>query len=231
MGVEVGSLQGMRVARVFDGAGPDGRPYVSRPPVGPGEFDQVLQYLESAPEVFSAPGGRKPDAFDPGAPATIPEKFYTDGQWIWPAEVFYYLRTHRIAPEPGLVDRIRSQRYQVPDVDEHHKQLALSMVTGAAPPPRQPPVPLHPPAPPVGVPPPGPVPRSGPPPMPRPAPVSGPVPGYGPPAAPYPQQQGKSNGGTIAVVVIIIVILLFVCFCVAPAVWGIWCASGDCPGA
>lgn len=222
MGVEVGSLQGMRVARVFDGAAPGGRPYATRPPVGPGEFDQILHYLESAPEVFSAPGGRKPDAFDPGAPATIPEKFYSDGQWIWPAEVAYYLRTHRIAPEPGLLERIRSQRYQVPDVDDHHRQLALSMVTGAAPPPRQPPVPIHPP-PPRPAPPP---PRRAP--MPGPAPRSGP--GYGPPPPPY-QQQRKSSGGSVAVVVIIIVIVLFLCLCVVPAVWGIWCGVGNCPGA
>lgn len=224
MGAEVGSLQGMRVARVFDGAGPDGRPYANRPGLRPGEFDQVLHYLEGAPEVFSVPGGRKSDAFDPGAPATIPERFYTDGQWIWSAEVFYYLRTHRIAPEPGLVDRIRSQRYQVPDVDDHHKQLALSMVTGAAPPPRQPPVPIHPPQPAS--------PSPMPPPMPRPAPVSGPgpAPRYGPATAPYAQPK-KSNGGKVALIVIAIVVLIFLCVCVAPALWGLWCAAGDCPGA
>lgn len=211
---------GMRLARTFDGTGPGGRPVVHRPPVDPGERDQVLAYLESAVIVVSTPGGYKPDVYDPGAPAGVPEKTYTDGTWVWPADVYFYLRKHQIPPEPDLLAHIRAQDYRVPQVDESQRAVATALATGAPPPPRMappmtsaPPHPVSPPGPVSGAPP-GPPPYRGPAAAypPQPAPGAGYPPG-GPAYGPPPQQKSGMSGGAIAAIVIgaVLVILLLCC--------------------
>lgn len=216
---------GMRLARVFDGPGPGGLPTVRRPPVDPNERDKVLTYLESAVIVFSTPGGGyKPDVYDPGAPAGVPEKTYTDGTWVWPADVYFYLRKHQIPPEPDLIAHIRAQEYRVPEVDDTQRAAATALATGA--PPSRPAAPPYPVSPPHATSPgfPAAVPPSygrggnvgGPPP-------GGPAPGYRPAGAPgyapggpaQPAKSGMSNGAIAAIVLGIAAAVMCVCCWVA----------------
>lgn len=134
----------LRQARVFDGAGGDGGSAVSRPAVAPEETERLLAYLEQAPIVLAA-RGYEGDAVDPSRGATVPMTFHTDGEWIWPGAVAYYLRTHGIPPEPDLVAHIRGRGFALPDVDEHTRDVAVSVLTGA-PMPERPAPPAPPPA-------------------------------------------------------------------------------------
>jgi nicrotizing toxin Mtb-like protein len=120
----------LRKARPFDGDGPDGRPRVSRPPVDVAERDRLLAYLEKAPIVLAA-RGFDADQLDPAGPRRVPLTFHTDGAWIWPGSVGYYLRRHDVAPEPELVDHARRRGFQLPEVDDRTRDAAVSVITGA----------------------------------------------------------------------------------------------------
>jgi hypothetical protein len=157
-----------RVARIFDGPGEDGRPSVNRPPVDEIEIQDVLDYLDGAPLVGPA-RGYDVDRLDPNGQQSVPVAFHTDGTWIWPAAVNYFLREHDISPETDLVDHIRRMRFKLPQVDEQALAAAQQF---------------------LGPPPPGPGPRPGPPsPGPtRALPVPAPAPAPAPPSpAPAPK--------------------------------------------
>jgi hypothetical protein len=120
---------GMRVPRVYDGLDETGRPVVARAPLPPAERERVLEYLDGAPVVLAA-RTYDTDAFDPDRPAAVPLNFRTDGSWIWPGAVAYYLREHEVAPDPELLTHIRALRFTMPEVGEPAKALALAAITG-----------------------------------------------------------------------------------------------------
>ncbi|HEY0453369.1 MAG TPA: hypothetical protein VGD70_29990, partial [Actinophytocola sp.] len=120
-----------RVARIFDGPGPDGRPSVSRPPLSVDVHD-LLDYLDGAP-LTGPPRGYDVDRLDPDGRPSVPVAFHTDGTWIWPAAVNYYLRDHDIPPEPELVDHIVRQGFQVPSLDEAVRSAAAAFLGGPGP--------------------------------------------------------------------------------------------------
>jgi Tuberculosis necrotizing toxin len=126
----------LRTARIFDGPGPDGRPTVNRPPLDPAEVGKVLDYLEAAPVVMTGQG-MDSDRLAHDNPESIPLAFHTDGTWIWPAAVIFYLARYGVPPEPDLVQHIRAANFHVPDVDEpaHAAATALlgTMVPGGRP--------------------------------------------------------------------------------------------------
>ncbi|MEV3922976.1 TNT domain-containing protein [Actinomadura coerulea] len=129
---------GLRRARIFDHAGPDGtRPAVSRPPVPPEEAGRVAEYLRRAPTVMAA-RSNAPDRLDPSRGAAVPLTFHTDGTWVWSSAVAYYLSEHGVPPEPDLVAHIRAGGFRVPDVDDDTMNAANAAVTGHAAPERVP---------------------------------------------------------------------------------------------
>jgi nicrotizing toxin Mtb-like protein len=121
----------LRKARLFDGEGSDGRPYASRPPVAADERDRLLAYLEKAP-IALADNEFEADRLDPAGRRDVPMTFHTDGTWIWPGAVGYYLRHHDVAPEPDLVEHIRGRDYRLPDVDIRTRAAAVSAITGVS---------------------------------------------------------------------------------------------------
>ncbi|WP_197320728.1 glycohydrolase toxin TNT-related protein [Saccharomonospora sp. NB11] len=125
-----------RMARIFDGPGADGRPTVNRPELDVEEQDRVLDYLDGAPVVV--PGrGYDLDRLAANPESTVPIAFHSDGTWIWPAAVNYYLREYGIPPEPELVQHIRSNGFSIPDVPDPVRQAAATHVSRGAPPPQQ----------------------------------------------------------------------------------------------
>ncbi len=119
----------LRMSKVYDGLGGDGRPVVNRSPLDPAEKGRVLDYLGGAPVVLAA-RSYGTDAFDPGRPPSVPLTFRTDGVWVWPGAVAYYLREHDVAPDSELLAHIRRRDYAVPDVGEDARQRAAELVTG-----------------------------------------------------------------------------------------------------
>ncbi|WP_242885438.1 TNT domain-containing protein [Actinomadura litoris] len=121
---------GLRRARVFDHAGPDGsRPAVSRPPVPPEEAERVADYLRRAPVVMAA-RSHAPDRLDPARGAAVPLTFHTDGTWVWSGAVGYYLREHGVPPEADLVAHMRARGFEVPGVGDDVMDAATAAVTG-----------------------------------------------------------------------------------------------------
>jgi hypothetical protein len=120
----------MRQARVFDGTGADGRPYVRRALVRPEDLDRVLAYLENAPIVLAA-RGYDADELDSSRGSNVPMTFHTDGEWIWPGSVAYYLREHEIPPEPEFLIHIGERGFELPEVDDRTRDVAVSIITGA----------------------------------------------------------------------------------------------------
>lgn len=124
----------LRVARPYDATlpfpgYPSGYPtFTDRPTVSDEERDRLSAYLETAPVVVSQDGRPVPDLFDQTGTATIPREYRTDGTWVWPAAVAYYLREHKVAPERDLVEHIRARDYRVPDVDQRTRDAATAAV-------------------------------------------------------------------------------------------------------
>jgi hypothetical protein len=129
-----------RVARVFDGPGEDGRPSVNRPQVDEMDIQDILDYLDNAPLVGPA-RGYDVDRLDPNGQQSVPIAFHTDGTWIWPAAVNYFLREHDVAPEPDLVEHIRRMRFQLPQVDDQTRAAAQLFLGPPPPGPRPGPLP------------------------------------------------------------------------------------------
>ncbi len=122
--------QGMRIARPFDGTAPDGRPEVRRPDVPGAEREAMVRYLEQAPIVLAA-RSYDSDALDPGPARNVPLTYHTDGTWIWPGAVGYYLRAHGVPPEPELAAHIRRTGFAVPDVADGVRSAAVAAITGS----------------------------------------------------------------------------------------------------
>ncbi|MFG2084964.1 MULTISPECIES: hypothetical protein [unclassified Spirillospora] len=125
------SPAGMRIARVFGPAGPSGAPVADHPPVPEEDREGLLRYLEGAPIVLAA-RGYDTDVLDPGRRAEVPMTYHTDGTWIWPGAVAYYLRVHGVPPEPDLVGFARGNGFAVPEVDEDVRREAVATINRPA---------------------------------------------------------------------------------------------------
>jgi hypothetical protein len=145
-----------RIARIFDSVGPAGRPVINRPDLDAEEQDRLLDYLDSAPFVVSD-RGYDIDRLATTPEATVPVAFHSDGRWIWPAAVNFYLREYGVSPEPELVEHVRAVDFSLPEVDEKTLQAAGVYLQPPRPPaPAQPQQPQASPAPPPPPPPPAP---------------------------------------------------------------------------
>ncbi|HKS49471.1 MAG TPA: glycohydrolase toxin TNT-related protein [Amycolatopsis sp.] len=129
-----------RMARIFDGQDANGRPVFNRPELDSDELDRLFEYLASAPVAVSE-RGLDLDRLAPSPVPKVPVAFHTDGVWIWPAAVNYYLQEYNIAPENELVAHIRSTGFSVPEVPEGTLQAAVTHLgrpVPSSPPPRPP---------------------------------------------------------------------------------------------
>ncbi|MBS2963713.1 hypothetical protein KGA66_11685 [Actinocrinis puniceicyclus] len=115
------------VARVFDGVNPDGSLLINRQNLDPREIPALVAYLTRAAVALSAPGTTR-DELVPGAPPNVPRVFHSDGTWIWPAAVGYYLSLHQLPPQPELLAHIRSRKYTLGPVHPEAAQAAAAQI-------------------------------------------------------------------------------------------------------
>lgn len=73
--------------------------------------EQILEFLQGGGLVFKA-SLRREDRLDPSAPAVVPLGYKSDGEWIWPLELAYYLEAHDLLPEDDLLDHARDRSFQ-----------------------------------------------------------------------------------------------------------------------
>ncbi|MBB5856303.1 hypothetical protein ACFQ05_25855 [Amycolatopsis umgeniensis] len=99
------------LARVFDLVDPATGPgFAPGHPLVEDEEERraLVAYLAAGAPVLVTPM-MMDDVVDPARTAVVPADFRTDGEWIWTDAVTYYLEHHRLAPEPGLLNRIRGR--------------------------------------------------------------------------------------------------------------------------
>ncbi|MEU6130966.1 glycohydrolase toxin TNT-related protein [Saccharopolyspora sp. NPDC047091] len=114
-----------RTALVFDDFDDQGRPLVAtRAPVPQDEVGALRHYLENAPIVLAS-RDNDDDLLDPNAPASVPSTWHTDGTWVWPGAVPYYLMQYGVPPQPELVEHIRSRRFALVEVDDRTRDAAV----------------------------------------------------------------------------------------------------------
>ena len=113
------------VAEPFDGVNPDGSPRIMRAQLDPREIPALQMYLTQAPVVLAAPGNAQ-DELVPSAGQAIPRAFHSDGVWVWPAAVGYYLGYYQLPPSDALLAHIRMRNYQLGYVAQETKTAAAN---------------------------------------------------------------------------------------------------------
>ncbi|WP_395474920.1 glycohydrolase toxin TNT-related protein [Saccharopolyspora spinosa] len=117
---------GFQVANVFDDYDEHGRPVVAdRQPVPAEDVAALRQYLENAPVVLASREDEE-DQLDPERAASVPGTWHTDGAWLWPGAIAFYLTQYGVPPEAELVEHIRSRGFQLAEVDDATRDAAVS---------------------------------------------------------------------------------------------------------
>ncbi|KAF0848295.1 hypothetical protein [Nocardia caishijiensis] len=121
-------LRGLpRIIPVVDGYDEGGRP-LDRKPLLPKARQPMLDYLESAPIIWSEPGFDK-DEFIPGE-FDVPRNYRTDGTFIWSGAVPHYLGKHNFRPHRWLVRHVFENDFPTIDVDNERLRRAEAVITG-----------------------------------------------------------------------------------------------------
>ncbi|MFI6763799.1 hypothetical protein ACIBF5_32220 [Micromonospora sp. NPDC050417] len=117
------------VAGVYDTFDPERGPGFApdHPRLDGDERDRVLGYLAEGAPLLITPA-RDRDVVDADAGEVVPAGFFTDGHWIWADAAAYYLRKYGLAPDPDLLDAIRTNHYLPPEVDAVALHRALSVL-------------------------------------------------------------------------------------------------------
>lgn len=95
------------------------RPRLGTDPSAPLELEpqrktRMLHYLRNCSAVLDDPGTRGPDLLDPAGPVAVPRGYRTDGDWIWPDAVTYYLKNHDVPPPVEFAVLMSERGYVTP---------------------------------------------------------------------------------------------------------------------
>ncbi|MFI0262541.1 hypothetical protein ACH4OW_26280 [Streptomyces sp. NPDC017056] len=95
-------------------------------PPAPDE-DRILSYLEDGEEIFSTMGAERDaisrDEWIGGAGSLL-----TDGEWVWPVDLVYYLSRYHIALPADFLDHVRKSGYQAPRVpDDRSREIMAEL--------------------------------------------------------------------------------------------------------
>ncbi|RKT85052.1 Protein of unknown function [Saccharopolyspora antimicrobica] len=123
----------VRMVQVFDGRDAENRPFAHRPALTSVEERLVAHYLHGG-EILLRAYSSDPDEVDPQRAPAVPKQFHTDGTWVWPLALAYYLNEHGIAPPRDFLDHIRSRNHQPPaEVSDRAAADAKALVLGGDP--------------------------------------------------------------------------------------------------
>jgi hypothetical protein len=119
----------IRIASVFDDVDPETGPLFaeSHPRMeDANETERVIEYLDAGEPLLVSTAAMD-DVVDRSRHNVVPMNFRTDGTWIWTDTTTYYLSRHNLAPDPELLDHIRSADYRLPRLDgvAIHRAMAV----------------------------------------------------------------------------------------------------------
>ncbi|GGV02369.1 hypothetical protein [Streptomyces spectabilis] len=79
------------------------------------EQGDIARYLQAGHEIISVMGA-SPDVLGSGERIVGGDSLYTDGEWLWRGDLWFYVRSHYVRlPEEFLI-RMRDCGYCMPDV-------------------------------------------------------------------------------------------------------------------
>jgi hypothetical protein len=78
----------------------------------------AIRYLENGRLLVQAFGGMTSDLLNPDGDSIGFHCLRTDGLWVWPGELAFYLRTYHVLPPVDFIHRMASQDWEIPDLDQ-----------------------------------------------------------------------------------------------------------------
>ncbi|MEU5239999.1 hypothetical protein ACH4UR_33180 [Streptomyces lydicus] len=76
-----------------------------------------MQYFRDGEELFSAMG-TVGDVLGSNERILGGDSVFTDGEWVWRGDLWFYLSRYHVRLPDGLPTRVREQGYTLPVVDE-----------------------------------------------------------------------------------------------------------------
>lgn len=125
-----GDDQAMRIAGIWR-RGPAGlelKPELGRS-TDPEEEEALLRFLRGGSVVIRSPGLRE-DRLDPSREPAVPYGYLTDGSWIWPMELAYYLEQHGVLPQDEFLEHIRASDFTAVEPDTAVAEAAYRVLKG-----------------------------------------------------------------------------------------------------
>ncbi|MFE3188719.1 hypothetical protein ACFXHA_06890 [Nocardia sp. NPDC059240] len=122
----------MNLANVFDGLDEAGRPILSasRTSVSdPDERPRIERFLKGGGIVLGT-GRKSIDNVDPNRGRVVPIFYRTDGIWIWPVSIAYYMYEHDIPIETDFLEHVRRSDYTAVEPTMDRVKEALQLLYG-----------------------------------------------------------------------------------------------------
>ncbi len=89
----------------------------------------LVAYLRAGADVAMAPG-LATDIVDPSAGSAGAQGILTDGEWVWPNELAYYVERYDIAPSDEFVAHARSNDWRVPEIPTERLEEVVDELFG-----------------------------------------------------------------------------------------------------
>jgi hypothetical protein len=102
---------------------------------------RMLRYLSGATVILRDTTSIGIDQLDPDRPVAVPRGYRTDGEWIWPEALHYYLDRHDIVPTPEFAATMAERAYWSPLVSAGRIGQARLALAAHGPGPFEPPGP------------------------------------------------------------------------------------------
>lgn len=83
----------------------------------PCDLDQMVHYLQEAP-TLAATGSRVGDVLNPDRKSVSRLEIATDGFWVWPRDLAYYVREYRVALPDEFIRTVESLGGEPPELDD-----------------------------------------------------------------------------------------------------------------
>jgi hypothetical protein len=96
------------------------------------EKQRLLEFLRGGGIALRSPGLRE-DRLDPARAAAVPLGYLSDGEWVWPLELSYYLERHDLLPQEEFLRHIRERGFVAAVPAPEVLAAAARLLTGDAP--------------------------------------------------------------------------------------------------
>ncbi|MFI0781147.1 hypothetical protein [Streptomyces sp. NPDC021212] len=81
------------------------------------DAQKIAEYLLAGHEIFSVMGSSE-DVLGSGKTILGGDSIYTDGEWLWRGDLWFYVRTHHVKLPEEFLAQIRESNYAVPAENE-----------------------------------------------------------------------------------------------------------------